>query len=273
METSLFWTSNGTGDGGTAGYTQAQWVGWLRRMFQGDRTTQGYISGYRDGLAVTGSASPLNVGAGAAMVDGFPYELTAGTTIAVPTPVADTRIDRIVLRASYAAQTVRLSRVAGIEGGGTPALTQTENTTWEIPLAVISTNTGGAISVTDARVAINAPIVNQDAINAHIAGTEAIHGLTAGVSPIGTKGSITRVEGGMVTITATDGGRTSGSGTWENAFNSILYAVAFPYLASGEIEPRTSYYLTGYTTTGFTIEMSHDYSSSAAKFLVVGFGT
>lgn len=149
-ESSIFWTTNGTGDGG-ANYTESQLVAWLRRTFIRDVTTQGVLAGYANGLAVSGTATPVSVATGAGMVYGFPYESTGVETVTIPTPSVSTRIDRIVLRASWAAQTVRIARVAGVEGGSAPALTQTAGTTWEISLAQLSVTTGGVITVTDQR--------------------------------------------------------------------------------------------------------------------------
>jgi hypothetical protein len=57
----------------------------------------------------------------------------------------------VVLRVAWAAQTVRITRIAGTEGAGLPALTQTPGTTYDVPLASASITTGGAITVTDAR--------------------------------------------------------------------------------------------------------------------------
>jgi hypothetical protein len=48
-------------------------------------------------------------------------------------------------------RTVRITRIAGIEGAGAPAITQTAGTTWDIPLAQVSITTGGAITLTDQR--------------------------------------------------------------------------------------------------------------------------
>jgi hypothetical protein len=67
-------------------------------------------------------------------------------------PTGATRIDRIVLRASWAAQTVRITRIAGVENDDAPALTQTPGTTYDIPLAQVSITTGGVITITDERV-------------------------------------------------------------------------------------------------------------------------
>ena len=131
-ESSIFWTTNGTGDGG-ANYTESQLIAWLRRTFIRDATTQGVLAGYANGLKVTGTTTPVSVATGAGMVYGFPYESTGAVTVDVPTPSVSTRIDRIVLRADWSAQTVRIARVAGAEGGSAPTLTQTAGATWGRP--------------------------------------------------------------------------------------------------------------------------------------------
>ena len=152
---SLGWTTNGTGDGASGGYTQAEFTEWIEALTTQNNVNNGVLKNYGSALAVSasgGSASPVTIENGAALVKGFFYRNDAAGTLAIPTPAAATRIDRIVLQADWAAQTVRAARVAGDEGGGTPALTQTDETTWEIPLATVSTTTGGVATVTDGRV-------------------------------------------------------------------------------------------------------------------------
>lgn len=153
-ESSIFWTTGSTGDGTTT-YTQTQLFDWLRRTFVGrSPTTEGVLAGYANELAVSGTSTPVSVATGAAFVYGVPYENSTSTTVAIPTPSAGTsRYDRIVLRASWSAQTVRITRIAGTESASPtiPALTQTVGTTWDIPLATVLVNAAGAISVTDAR--------------------------------------------------------------------------------------------------------------------------
>lgn len=102
-------------------------------------------------LAVTGTATPVSVDTGRAICWGTWYENGAAVTVAIPTPAVSTRIDRIVLRKSWSAQTVRITRIAGAEGGGVPAMTQSAGITWDIPLAQVSITTGGVITVTDER--------------------------------------------------------------------------------------------------------------------------
>lgn len=150
-ESSVLWTNNATGDGITGGYTQAQLVEMYRALFTKTANRGGVSPEYLNELAVSGTSSPVAVATGAAIVYGFFYVNDASLNVTVPTPSVSTRIDRIVLRASWAAQTVRIARVAGTEGGAAPALTQTPSTTWEIPLATVSITTGGVIAVTDAR--------------------------------------------------------------------------------------------------------------------------
>ena len=149
-ESSIFWATNGTGDG-AAIYTQAQTRQWLQRTFIRNTANEGVIAGYANNLAVSGTASPLSVATGAAMVYGFPYENTSIVSVTIPTPSASTRIDRVILRVDWVAQTVRIARIAGVEGGSAPALTQVANTTWEISLAQVAITTGGVCTVTNER--------------------------------------------------------------------------------------------------------------------------
>ena len=46
---------------------------------------------------------------------------------------------------------MRLAKIAGVEGGSAPALTQTANTTWEISLAKVTITTAGVITVVNER--------------------------------------------------------------------------------------------------------------------------
>lgn len=150
-ESSIFWTTGSTGDG-AAPYTQAQIIDWLRRTFINDPTVQGVLSGYGNELEPTGTTSPVTVDSGAAMVYGFPYDSTTPVTVAITTPSIGTTGHRIVLRANWTAQTVRIALLSSSDGvASIPALTQTPDTVWEISLASLVITTGGAITVTDTR--------------------------------------------------------------------------------------------------------------------------
>lgn len=118
----------------------------------GVTTDRSYV--FLDELAkfvATGSASPVAIGTGRALVYGTWYENDAGVNVVIPTPAASTRIDRIVARKSWAAQTVRITRIAGTEGAGAPAITQVAGTTWDMPICQVSITTGGVITITDER--------------------------------------------------------------------------------------------------------------------------
>jgi len=149
VEESYPWSGTVVGDAGP--YSDDDWSDAWNTLFCVDRTLQGYVAGVLNELAVSGVASPVTVGSGSALVDGKFYYNSADTTVAIPTPAVSTRIDRIVLRKSWVAQTVRITRIEGIEGGGAPAITQNDGTTWDIKLAQTSTTVGGVITVTDER--------------------------------------------------------------------------------------------------------------------------
>lgn len=156
---------------------------------QGGAENKGVIDSYLNELEVTGASSPVAVNTGGALVKGRWYRNDVSVNVSISTPAADTRTDRIILRSSWAAKTIRIVGLEnGSEGTGTPpALTQTDGTTWEIPLATLTVTTGGVITVSDTRefihigasrtqyilVAANGGLNVTDA-------TEIIHGNTLG---------------------------------------------------------------------------------------------
>lgn len=152
-ERSLVWTTNATGDGTSGGYSAANWVQMTRQMFITNPATEGVLYGIGNNLAVTGSASPVAVNTGSGLVYGIWYENDSSINVTIPTPASNPRIDRVVMRANWAAQTVRITRIAGTEAASpiAPALTQTANTTWDIPLYQVRITTGGVITLTDER--------------------------------------------------------------------------------------------------------------------------
>ena len=154
-QTSIWWTT-GAGDG-SAPYTQAQVTAWLARTFVNTPTQQGIVPDYpKTGgkeLTCTVSGTTVNVAPGAGIVAGIPYESTTTEPMAIPTPLIGTTGHRIVLRADYAARTVRLALLSSSDGtAAIPALVQTQNTLWDIPIATLTITTGGVIALADARV-------------------------------------------------------------------------------------------------------------------------
>ena len=152
---SFFWTTDDTGDGAASGYTQTEYS----RAFEALAACSGFegvAPGYLNELECTANgANTVAVNTGGALVDGKPYYNSASVDVNVPSAsgAGNTRIDRIVLRASWAAQTVRITRIAGTDAASpsAPALTQTSGTTYDLSLCTVLVNTGGTVTVTDAR--------------------------------------------------------------------------------------------------------------------------
>jgi hypothetical protein len=147
-ETSRFWTTNGTGDGPSGGYTQQQFYDFLRRVFlKDDEATQGILKNVLNQLAVTSpSATNIDVATGAAMVHGFYYENTAVLNLSFSAPAATTG-GRVILTANWAAQTVRASVLLNTSGvTSPPTMTQSAGTTWQISLATFQTDSAGNVS-------------------------------------------------------------------------------------------------------------------------------
>jgi hypothetical protein len=145
-EVSIFWPAPTFGDG-ASNYTDTQLTQWIRHMTGG-----GVHQGFGNELAVSGVASPLTIGYGAAVVNGYPYYLTADMTLAVPTPTGGTTGHSVVLRADWATQTVRVKLRSSPDGNPAfPAVVVSEGTTSETLLAHVAMTTCGVITVTDAR--------------------------------------------------------------------------------------------------------------------------
>lgn len=154
-ELSRFWNGTVTGDAAEAPYDAPTEFAKVLMSLSGTfaiANNGGIYEGELNELEVTedvGSGVSINTGRG--MVWGNWYQNDASVDVAIPTPAVSTRIDRIVLRKSWAAQTIRITRVAGTEGGAAPTLTQVEGLTWDFPLAQVSMTTGAVITITDER--------------------------------------------------------------------------------------------------------------------------
>lgn len=168
-EISFYWSNVAVGDGVYSSYDDDEFSDIWRKLFCKDRTTQGVIRDYESELEVTNpSGTTIRVPSGAALVDGKFYENDANVDTVLVAPAVATRKDRVILRKSWAAQTVRIAILTGVEGGGVPALTQTEGVTWEIPLATIAITTGSAITITDERSFLVSPLSQSISANAWI---------------------------------------------------------------------------------------------------------
>jgi len=148
---SMPWTTNNTGDGPTAGYATDRWQDTLRTLSTTDPTLYYVASGRLNEYNATGSVSPVAVNTGEGFVNGRHVLDDASQNVTIPTPTTATRIDRIILRSDGTAQTVRVTRLAGTEGTGTPPTLTQNSTTYEVSLWKVTITTGGAIALVDER--------------------------------------------------------------------------------------------------------------------------
>ena len=177
---SLFWFTDGftgaTGDGG-APYTQDEFAnrnlyslgeGVVSKDIGGASTTDLATNG---NLEVSGNPFPplgtfsLLVQSGVAILRGFAYESTALETLSEAIPSIDTTGGRVVLQADYSAATVRLLLKTSADGvAALPALTQTAGVVWEFDLATFTVDTGGTVTLTDARAFASTPLALIDGV-------------------------------------------------------------------------------------------------------------
>lgn len=151
-ERSLFWDGEVLGDCGP--YTTQDLHDCFFRSLLNGTGDRGVVKGWRDELEVSGISSPVSVAAGGAVVYGEFFDTDLAVAVAVSTPSSGfSRYDRIVVRRDWATQTARIARVVGVAAAAPamPALTQTANITWEIPLATLLVDDAGNITVSDTR--------------------------------------------------------------------------------------------------------------------------
>lgn len=153
-EDSTGWTTGGAGDG-AATLTRQDWSDFMK-ILAACMDEEGVAPAYLNALACTANGSnSVRTATGGALVDGKPYWNTANVDTNIPSAVGggNTRIDRIVLRADWTAQTVRITRIAGTDAASpsAPSITQTPGTTYDIKLCQALVNTSGAVTVTDER--------------------------------------------------------------------------------------------------------------------------
>jgi hypothetical protein len=112
--------------------------------------TECVLQGWLNEFAISGAASPITVGSGRAFVYGKEIVSSADETLAIPTPAGAVRIDCVVLEVDYVNKTAdaAIVRVAGAEGGGAPAITQTIGTKYQVKLGEVSITVGGVTTCT-----------------------------------------------------------------------------------------------------------------------------
>lgn len=284
-ERSRFWGGTTIGDATVAPYdAETEFAQVLMSVAGANEVPTHRSLVFRDELnelAVTGGASPVAVATGRAIVYGTWYENDALVSVTIPTPGAATRIDRIVVRKDWVAQTTRITRIAGTEGAGVPAMTQVAGTTWDMPLFQVSITTGGVITLTDERnifprshgvkayhsvdviVANNTTV--QPALNSELFDTDGYHSLTVNNSRLTVPAGL----GGKYSIIAqaTFEGNATGTRILWITLNGVTIIARHLGLASAAIaahmETTTIYEL----AAGDYVEMNVFQDSGAGRTL------
>jgi len=239
-EISRFWDGTALGDAVLAPYDSfTEFSQTLGNISGGD----GVLKGINNELIVTDTGGGnVQAASGRSLVYGTWHDNSAAITFAISTPITFTRVDLIVVRKSWATQTVRVVKVTGVEGAGVPALTQISGTTWEIRLAEISITIGGVITITDRRAFLSAIISSRQGGNAT---NWSVPG-TTNYSPYRT-----RFEAGVVDLVIGNG-NVSGTVTitFPIPFDNIPFVIGTPFYgapATGETVPFVAL-----TTTSIT---------------------
>jgi len=147
-EKSYLWTTGGAGDG-AATYTRSDWhkIAEIIGCCHGEEG----VGDFENRYAATFAANTITIATGMGMSDGKPHHCSVAGDITIPSAVGggNTRIDRIVLRADWTAQEVRLTRIAGTDAASptAPAITQTSETTYDIMLYQVLVDVGGTTSL------------------------------------------------------------------------------------------------------------------------------
>ena len=152
-EMSYLWTTGGAGDGATT-YTRAQWSQ-IVKITGGCPDGEGVVVNSLNELTATLATNALTLNTGHAVVDGKPYYLSVAGVMTIPSAVGggNTRIDRVVLRADWTAQTVRARVITGTDAASpsVPSYSSTSESTYDVLLYRVLVNTSGNLTLTDER--------------------------------------------------------------------------------------------------------------------------
>lgn len=160
---------DGTSIGDAGPYSAADWQDTWKALFHGTSANAGVIidsgTGINVGLLVQATnpnTTSIEVLPGAALVQGIAYLSDATETFAIAANASgNPRIDTVILRADYPAQTVRLAVLQGTAAATPvpPTLTQSAGILWEIPIADIAV-ANGFVTLTDADITPRAEWAN-----------------------------------------------------------------------------------------------------------------
>lgn len=150
-EMSYLWTAPSEAGDGAASYTRADWAR-IAEILAACSGSEGVAPGYLNELEVTqAGANAVEVNTGGAVVDGKPYLNSAVKEVNIPSAVGsgNTRIDLIVLRADWTAQTVRITVIEGTDAANpsAPEPTNDSGNVKDVVLGEVLVNTSGTIII------------------------------------------------------------------------------------------------------------------------------
>lgn len=162
-ETSWWWDGHATGDSITnTPYDMDQWATIQKMLFTPDPNNQGVIGGTLDSLAITASsASVITVDSGAAIVNGRLYHNDSQVSFNISGAVMYWIVG---LLADVNVHTVRAFARGGYADSATALASLAHFTDyWEIPLAIVLTDSTGVIaSIDDRRLFVQRPEVSSE---------------------------------------------------------------------------------------------------------------
>lgn len=129
----------------------AEWVSTLSGSWGWIYSKSGIFQDESTQLAPVASAGQITFDTGRAVVYGTLYKNNGFVNIPIPTPSGSTRIDLIVLRKDWTLKTVRITRIAGVEGGPAPDSLFVLGDKVDMELATAEINTVGSITLVDRR--------------------------------------------------------------------------------------------------------------------------
>lgn len=150
-EKSYFWDGTVTGDAVYAPYDKEEFNLYVTAWCYSSGSDILVVPNYLEDLNPTPypNSQSVSIAPGAAIIKGYLYKLTANKSFSIVTPTTR-RIDSIVLRVDYRAQTVRLALKEGTTTS-LPPLVQIVNDTWEEEIIRVFSDSNGTLVIEDRR--------------------------------------------------------------------------------------------------------------------------